>query len=103
MKHKAIVVLTIILLICATLVFLDIYFDKKAGYRKSSIEEVTKEKITITTTPPCTYGRIRIYDYDREIIFDGLGEIDIKNSGWNGREVDIVMNIEGKESLEDEN
>lgn len=99
MKHKVVVVLTIILLVCATLAFLDTYFDKKSDYSETNIEEenVIKEKIAITTTPPCTYGRIRIYDYDDEIIFDGLGEIDIKNSGWNGREVDIVMNIKGRD------
>lgn len=99
MKYKIIVALAIFLFVFVTLVFLEAYSDKKADYSEANVKEenVTKETISITTTPPCTYGRIRIYDYDDEIIFDGLGEIDIKNSGWNGSEVDIVMNIKGRE------
>jgi hypothetical protein len=51
------------------------------------------EPLTITTTPKNTDGTITIYDEHGGVYYQYSGEIDVRSSGWNGKEVDIVVNL----------
>ena len=85
MKKKIISVVAIImtaLLFCACL-------SKNGGTTKEDVVET----ISITTEHPCTSGTIKIYSDIYGVLFDGYGEIKIKNSGWNGRPIEIEMYI----------
>ena len=84
MKKKIISVVAIImtaLLFCAC--FNENYKPK----------EETKSTESITITPPCTTGTIKVYSNINGVLFDGYGEFKIKNSGWNGRPIEIEMYI----------
>lgn len=56
-------------------------------------KEEIENKVSITITPPCTTGTIKVYSNLNGVLFDGYGEIKIKNSGWNGRPIEIEMYI----------
>lgn len=64
---------------------------------EKSDEVVTEEKVTnpisITTEPPCETGNIKIYGSINGVLFDGYGEITIKNNGWNGNPIEIEMYV----------
>lgn len=57
------------------------------------------ETISITTTPPCTTGTVKIYSNRNGVIFEGYGEIKIKNSGWNGRPIEIEIFIDENDEI----
>ena len=85
MRNKIISVVVIVmtaLLFCACL-------SKNGDTTKEEIET-----ISVTTAPPCTSGTVKIYSDIYGVLFDGYGEIKIKNSGWNGQQIEIEMYIE---------
>ena len=86
MRNKIISVVVIVmtaLLFCACL---------SKNYDTTNDEKV--ETISISTAPPCTSGTIKIYSNINGVLFDGYGEIKIKNSGWNSQPIEIEMYID---------
>lgn len=53
------------------------------------------EPVIVHTTPRCTTGTIEVYTEEGRV-FDYSGEIDIENSGWNGKPIRIVVHVEGE-------
>ena len=95
MRHRFICVLGILALIGT--VFLFTRASATIGEKKDCVEtedKQTHEIISISTTPPCTYGRVRVLDKNNEVIFEGIGEINIKSNGWNGNAIQIEMYID---------
>lgn len=57
---------------------------------EKAVERGQQETIEITTPKPQTKGSIRVFDYDGCCIYAYYGEIEIRNDGGNGKEIDIV-------------
>ena len=97
MRHRFICVLGILALIGT--VFLFTRASATIDEKKDCVEDTqTHEVISISTTPPCTYGRVRVLDKNNKVIFEGIGEIDIKSNGWNGNAIQVEMYVdEGEE------
>lgn len=86
MKKKIISVVVIVmtaLLFCA-------FLSKKGDTTKEDVVET----ISITTTSPCTSGTIKVFSNRNGVVFEGYGEIKIKNSGWNSKPIEIEMYID---------
>ena len=90
MRHRFICVLGILALIGT--VFLFTRASATIDEKKNCVEDTqTHEVISI---PPCTYGRVRVLDKNNKIIFEGIGEIDIKSNGWNGNAIQVEMYVD---------
>lgn len=70
--------------------------EEKKDRGQQAITEVRDkpEKVIVHTTPPCSSGRITVYA-ENERVFSYYGEIEIINSGWNGRPIEIIVNTKG--------
>ncbi|MCB7306167.1 hypothetical protein NE683_12255 [Bariatricus massiliensis] len=53
------------------------------------------EPVIVHTTTRCTTGTIKVYAEEGKV-FDYSGEIDVENSGWNGKPIRIVVHVEGE-------
>ena len=95
MRHRFICVLGILALVGTVFLFTraSTVIDKKKDCVETE-DTQTHEVISISTTPPCTYGRVRVLDKNKEVIFEGIGEIDVKSNGWNGNAIKIEMYID---------
>lgn len=64
----------------------------------AAVEQITEqaekaEPLIITTTPKNNYGTITIYDEHGNVYYQYMGEINVISSGWNGDEVEVVVNL----------
>lgn len=100
MRHKVICVLGIFALIGTVFLFTraSVAIDEKKDYIDAEENIQTQETISISTTPPCTYGRVRVLDKNNKVILDAIGEVDIKSNGWNGNAIQVEIHVdEGEE------
>lgn len=100
MRYRFICVLGILALVGTVFLFTraSATIDEKKDYIEAEENIQTQETISVSTTPPCTYGRVRVLDKNNKVIFEGIGEIDIKSNGWNGNAIQVEMYVdEGEE------
>lgn len=91
MKKKLIVIAVILL--AALLIFL---FSTSIEEKRENQTEQTNsirpadsvERIIVS--PRCDTGTITVYATDEGRVFQYRGKIEIKNSGWNGKEIEII-------------
>lgn len=94
----------LLILICVGGFAYFIYYGANVQKEEKEIEQSEQaEPLTIKTAPKNTDGTLTIYDEDKEIFYQYNGEIDIRSSGWNGEEIEIVINLPStKDSCFDE-
>ena len=93
MKNRMILV-AIVLVILAGLAIL--FVHQETEQRNEDAEAVHEvETLTIKPTERCTEGNLTVYA-ENDQVFEYGGEIEIKNSGWNGKPIEIIIHANEK-------
>lgn len=95
LRVMSICILTLLGMVAAIMIFSLFIWGK--GQRatqtvdKGAADQIEQaEPLVIETTKPATEGSIRVFDYDGCCIYGYYGEIEIRNDGKDGKEIDIV-------------
>ena len=96
LKHSMII--TLALLICTFCVGC-IGLSKNSHDTDNTEADTTKPVISITNPEKSKIGRITVVDQFDETVFSYYGNIEIRNDGRNGKDIDVYVRMtEGKDN-----
>ncbi len=79
-----------IMLVCALAVFMAAWQQEYGEETRENKQENKQNRIVIEVPEESTKGTVRVFDYDGCCIYAYYGEIEIRNDGKNGEEIDII-------------
>lgn len=89
MKKKLIVIAVILIAVLLIFLFSTHIEEKREEQTIQTIRPADSVE-HIIVSPRCDTGTITVYATDEGRVFQYRGKIEIKNSGWNGKEIEII-------------